>query len=164
MAVLILSALWLMPTSGCDDKKGSGLQKGSPLPPLSLPDTEGNIINIPGDLSGSTKVLLFWRDGCTYCEREMPQIEPIYQKYHEMGLDFVAIHMGPGLEASKKLRDDMNLTFPLLIDKDSRTRKLYGVAAVPTMFVLDGKGLIRERILGGLGAGDIVKLIEIGTL
>lgn len=162
--MLILAALWLLTLGGCDNKKDSALKKGSLLPPLSLPDTEGNILEIPGGLSGSTRVLLFWREGCTYCEREMPLIEPMYKRLHARGLDFVAIHLGPGFEASKKIRQEMGLSFPLVIDEDSRSRKLYGVAAVPTMFVLDGQGLIRERILGGLGVQDIEKLMELGAL
>lgn len=155
--LLVLALAW-----GCDAKKGPTVRQGAPLPAATLPSTEGNPVNIPADMKGGLTVLLFWSQGCHYCEKEMPRIEPLYEKYHAGGFNFLAIHMGPGMDASRQMKADMSLTFPMAVDEKSSLGKLYGIVSVPTMFVLDGKGIVREKILGGLGAADLEKLIREG--
>ena len=145
---------------GCDSKKGPTLRKGSPLPSISLPDTGGNTLEIPGDIKGKLTVILFWSQGCHYCKKEMPFIEPLYAKYRTRGFSFVAVHMGPGMEAATQMKADMGLSFPLVVDEKATLRKLYGIVSVPTMFVLDENGLISEKVLGGLGVRDIEKMLE----
>ena len=144
---------------GCDSKKGPTLKRGQALPPVSLPSTDGTDISIPDDISGKLTAIIFWSKGCPFCKKEMPRIEPLYRKYRDRGFNFVAIHMGPGMEASKDMQVNMGLSFPLLVDKDSTLRKRYGIVSVPTMFVLDGNGILTEKVLGGLGAGDLEKMI-----
>jgi len=159
-AIFIAIVFAIVLLYGCDRKKGPTLRKGSPLPSVSLPDTEGNTIDIPGNFRGKLTVILFWSQGCHYCKKEMPFIEPLYAKYSARGFSFVAVHMGPGMEAAKAMKTDMGLSFPLVIDEKSSLRKLYGIVTVPTMFVLDESGLLSEKILGGLGARDIEKMLE----
>jgi thiol-disulfide isomerase/thioredoxin len=154
--VLLASAL----AAGCQNKNGSTVSRGSALPGISLPSTEGRVISIPGATKGDLTVILFWSQGCHYCKREMPLIEPLYRKYSDKGFSFVAIHMGPGMEAVRSMKEDMGLSFPIVIDENSSLGKLYGIVSVPTMFVLDRNGIVMEKVLGGLGAGDIEKLIK----
>ena len=144
---------------GCDSNKGPTLRQGSALPHVSLASTDGRTLSIPEDFRGKLTVLLFWSKGCPFCKKEMPLIEPLYQKYRDRGFTFVAVHMGPGMDAARSMQADMGLSFPQLVDEDSRLRKHYGIVSVPTMFVLDDNGILREKILGGLGAGDLEKMI-----
>ena len=159
-ALVIAIALSLL--SGCQGQKGPALSKGSPLPAVSLPATDGRSLSIPGDIKGKLTVLLFWGQGCSYCRKEMPLIEPLYRKYRDRGFSFVAILIGPGMEASIDMKAEMGLSFPMAVDESGSLRKLYGIAAVPTMFVLDEQGNLRERVLGGLGARDLEKMIQEG--
>jgi len=145
---------------GCHDKKGPTLRKGSSLPSVSLPDTGGGTIDIPGDVMGKLTVILFWSQGCPYCKKEMPFIEPLYAKYRGRGFSFVAVHLGPGMDAAAGMKADMELSFPIVVDERAILRKLYGIVSVPTMFVLEEDGLLSEKILGGLGARDIEKMLE----
>ena len=43
---------------------------------------------------------------------------------------------------------NMAISYPVLLDPDSSTRKPFGVAGIPTYFVLDREGTIRHKILG----------------
>lgn len=157
MTVLLLASAL---ASGCQGSKGPTVSKGSVLPGISLPATDGRQLNIPGDMKGDLTVLLFWSQGCHYCKKEMPLIEPLYRKYRERGFSFVAIHMGPGMEASREMKEEMGLSFPIAVDESSSLGKRYGIVSVPTMFVLDRNGIVLEKVLGGLGAGDLEKLIK----
>jgi peroxiredoxin len=159
-AAIITLLLASVLAAGCQVRKGPTVSKVAARPVISLPSTDGKSINIPGDMKGNLTVLLFWSQGCPYCKKEMPLIEPLFKKYRHRGFSFVAVHMGDGMEASRSIKRDMGLTFPIVVDEKSSLRKLYGIVSVPTMFVLDGNGIVREKVLGGLGAGDLEKMIE----
>lgn len=163
-ALVFVALMFTIPLGGCENKKAPRVRSGQVLPSVSLPDTLGNTVTIPSGLEGDRiNVILFWSQGCVYCKKEMPLIQPLYQKYREKGFSFVAIHMGKGLEASREMKADMGLGFTMLVDEKASLKKLYGVMAVPTMFVLDGKGVVMEKVLGGLGAQDIEKMIQEGS-
>lgn len=158
LAVALVALCVLLP-AGCQ-KKRPVLKRGEPIPEISLMSTSSEMLSIPTDVQGRITMLLFWSQGCTYCKKEMPLIEPIYQKYADRGFAFVAIQVGPDMQAAKRFKSDLSITFPVVVDEDARVKGLYGVSAVPTMYVLDEKGLLKERILGGLGAADIEKMIQ----
>ena len=44
--------------------------------------------------------------------------------------------------------DKRRLTFPVLLDPESRTERLYGTAGVPESFIVDKAGLLVEKIVG----------------
>ena len=147
--------------TGCtSDKKGPTLKRGERVPDINFVSTHGgSTFSLPADTAGKLTVILFWSEGCPYCKKEMPFIQPVYEKYKDSGFEFVAVHAGPGMEAAAAMKKSMGLTFPMVVDEKFRSRKAYGVRAVPSMYVLDAEGKLKERILGGLGAADIEKLI-----
>jgi len=43
----------------------------------------------------------------------------------------------------------MDLTIPILFDKDSSVSSAYGIPGLPTTFLIDKKGNMRFRAVGG---------------
>ena len=43
----------------------------------------------------------------------------------------------------------MDLTFPILFDRDSGVSRAYGVMGLPTTYLIDKKGNMRFRAIGG---------------
>lgn len=157
-ALAALCALALM--AGCDTgPKGPVVRIGSALPPLTFTDATGAPVSLPASVAGKVAVVLFWQKGCRYCEREMPSIEPLYRKYGAEGFVYVGVHMGDDPGAVRSMVEANGLTFPMLVDAGSAARLAYGVNAVPTMFLLDREGIVREKILGGLGGDALERLV-----
>ena len=157
IAVICFASMFMI---GCtSDKKGPTLKRGERVPDITFASTEGGAFSLPADTAGKLTVILFWSEGCNYCKKEMPFIQPVYEKYKDSAFEFLAVHAGPGMEASVAIKKSMGLTFPMVVDEKFRSKKAYGVRAVPSMYVLDAEGKLKERILGGLGAADIEKLI-----
>ena len=72
----------------------------------------------------------------------------MYQRYKNAGLIIVAIDMGEPVEKVKHFVDQHRLSFPHVLDQNSKVSALFSVRATPTNFLIGRDG----RILGG-GAG-----------
>lgn len=49
-------------------------------------------LNTLGQPSGTVTLVDFWSSSCTNCQREIPELEAIYEKYKSYGLVVVGVH------------------------------------------------------------------------
>lgn len=137
----------LLITSGCKQKQLQ-LKIGDPAPKFTLSDLKGNEVTVPDDFKDKIVVIRFWADWCTYCAEEMPIIDTIYNKYKEKGIVVLAVNVGQPREVAEAFVTNIKISYPVLLDTYSVTAKKYGVTGLPTTFILDRNGVIREKILG----------------
>ena len=101
------------------------------------------------DYKGKIVLLNFWATWCMPCRAEMPGMETLWQKYKEQGLVIAAVSVDEGsrgrIETFTKLFD---LSFPVLLDPESKVSDLYKVSNMPTSFLIDRNGKIVSRIVG----------------
>ncbi len=109
---------------------------------------------------GKVVLLRFWSDWCINCKLEMSELELSYRKLTDQGFEVLAVYVKPENESSViHLAQELKLTFPVLIDKDGKLASEYGVARLPTNFIIDKKGIIREKVIGeGLNRKELLKL------
>ena len=152
-----LSLVLMYGLYGCS--KGPAVKIGQRAPDIRLMALDGKSVSIPGDLKGEVVVMLFWAEGCAYCEKDMPNIEAAYRDLKGQGMEFVAVQVGGSPETSARMLEDNGITFRMLHDPHSIVRKKFGIKAVPTMFFLDSQGRITEKILGGLNSSLLRELV-----
>ena len=157
LLLLSLSLVLLYGLYGCS--KGSAVKIGERAPDISLMALDGTEVSIPADLKGEVVVILFWAEGCSYCEKDMPNIEAAYKDLKGQGLEFVAVQVGGSPETSALMLEKNSITFSMLHDPRSIVRKKFGIKAVPTMFFLDSQGRITEKILGGLNSRMLREIV-----
>ena len=155
---LFLAIALLFSLSGCGRKEPPAV--GMAPPKFTLPDLKGHKITVPDDFSGKVIVIRFWIDSCKSCEKEMPEINQIYNKYKDKGLVVLAINVGQSKNAAETFATRLHLTYPVLLDTNSATTERYGVKAVPFTFVVDRKGVITKRILGETERESFEKMIQ----
>ena len=97
------------------------------------------------DLSGKVTLLTFWFPDCGTCRVELPELEPMYQKYKENGLEIVAIDVYGNREGGERFVAEKGLSYHFL-DGNLRIAETYGVTSTPTMFIIDQSGNIVERL------------------
>lgn len=112
------------------------------LPDFSLKDSNGKTWQL-SDLRGKVVMLNFWAAWCAPCRKEMPLLEAMYQDLKESDFVLLAINTESEVAEAEALLQELNLTFPILWDKDGAVVKLLGVNAMPTTLVIDGKGELR---------------------
>jgi len=129
----------------------SAPQIGDPSPRIELYDLNGKRTAIQDDLRDKIVVIRFWRDCCSYDINEMSRVAQIYRKYEEKGLRIVTIHTGGAREDAEGFVSKLKITFPVLLDPDSKVAKRYGVRNSPArsswtgMASSGGKSSVRLR-------------------
>lgn len=127
-----------------------GLEKGNLAPDFELQTLAGETYKL-SDLRGKKVIVNFWATWCPPCRLEMPEMEEFYSKYKIEGIEILAIN----LTQEEKNRADVQefikefgITFPVPMDEKGEIGRLYYISSIPTSFVIDTQGVIREKIVG----------------
>ena len=128
----------------------TALAEPLPAPDFTLQDMDAKKFSLK-DYRGKIVMLNFWATWCPPCRREMPSMERLHQKFK--GKDFVVLalnQMEDGDQVFTFTGDlGVDLSFPILFDKDSSVSRAYGVMGLPTTYLIDKKGNVRFRAIGG---------------
>jgi len=143
--------------------KASPLKAPIPAKNFSLSDTDENTHRL-SDLSGKVIVVNFWAVWCPPCREEMPSLERLRRKLADKPVVILAINQGEDAEQilSYLWGLDPVPEFPILLDSDMKVSSSWGVTGLPTTYIVDKKGNIVYRMIGGreFDHPEIVKVIE----
>ena len=141
MAVLCLAAC----SSGAPAVQ---LNSGQPAPTFQTFGADGTPVHFPAAFAGKPLVIRFWADWCKYCEGEMKAIETVYQRHQGAGLQVLAINAGQDKSAVVAFMKKIGVSYPALLDEQSKIARSYGVVGLPTTFFVDARGIVRGKIVG----------------
>ncbi len=110
-------------------------------------DLKGQIWSLD-KVKGKVVLLRFWADWCPYCRYEMPVIEKYYQMLKSQGFEVLAVNVKQSAAVAEAFTAQLDITFPIPLDPDGKMAKRYGVYAIPTNFLIDREGVIREILIG----------------
>ena len=131
-----------------------------PAPEFSLPA----IANAEGVISragykGAVTYLDFWASWCGPCRLSLPALDEIYQELAPMGLKVTAISVDVVEEDAWDFLARYPVAYPIAIDTTGDSGRAFAVAGMPSGYLIDKKGMIRE-IHVGFRKGDEVILQE----
>ncbi|MDQ3623824.1 MAG: redoxin family protein [Verrucomicrobiota bacterium] len=112
------------------------------------------------------KVILvdFWATWCGPCKAELPRIKKTYAELHEKGLEVLGVSCDHSADDLKSfLKEKPEMPWPQLFDAENPgwhplTRQ-FGITGIPTMFVIDRKGVLRSVNAGEDFEQTIPKLL-----
>lgn len=121
-----------------------------PAPDFSLPDIDGKIHKL-SDYSGKVVLLNFWATWCPPCRRELPSMEKLYLELKGKPFQVLACDQQEDADTVFAFSGQLDPApdFPLLLDRKSVVSKAYAVPGLPTTFLIDKKGHIAYRAVGG---------------
>ncbi len=131
------------------------LNIGDPAPDFSLPDAQGNLVNL-ADLRGRRVVLYFYpRDNTPGCTKEACAFRDAYSEFE--GRDIVVLGVSTDdAKSHEKFATKFNLPFPLLVDADGKVATAYEsygpkkfmgkeyIGITRNTFVIDSEGKIEK--------------------
>lgn len=125
-----------------------GLEKGLPAPNFSLPDLDGQMVNLT-DYKGRVVLLNIWATWCPPCVEEMPSMEKLYQALRGEGFEILAVSIdASGAQDVLPFMKKHKLSFPVLIDPKGTLKGLYQTTGVPESFIIDKDGILVEKVIG----------------
>jgi peroxiredoxin len=127
-------------------------------PDFSAPAPDGQTITIE-ELRGSPIALNFWATWCDPCRLEMPELQSAANRYADQDLLVLGVNAAEPAERVEAFMDELELTFPTVIDETGRIAIQYGVYAFPTTIWIDAQGVVRARHIGPLSQQDIDRYV-----
>ena len=108
---------------------------------------------------GQPVVLNFWASWCAPCRIEMPNLQQASVQYNGR-IAFIGINQGENGQTITEFGNEFGVTYPLLVDQDSRVNRLYKVNGLPTTVFIDQNGIVREVVIGILSEAVLQSRVE----
>ncbi len=121
-------------------------------PDITLPGLNGQTVKL-SDFKGQVVMVNFWASWCQPCRTEMPLIEDLYNKFKKIGFTVLAVNVDEEPENARKMLKEVPVSFPVVLDSKNKMIEKYEVQAMPSTYMVDRKGNIRE-IHRGYKPGD----------
>ena len=130
-----------------------------PAPELTLTDTQG-VSHSLGDYRELVLLVNLWATWCPPCKEEMPTLQAFHNKYTASGFVTIAINDGDPAADVLQFVKDYELTFPVWLDPTYiATEQAFKTLNLPSSFVIDRKGNIRLKWVGGISRKMLDKYV-----
>lgn len=120
----------------------------TPAPVWKLKDVEGRVISSE-TFKGKVVVVDFWATWCPPCRAEIPGYVELQKKYGKDGLVIIGVSLDQkGPAVVKPFMEKFGINYPIVMGDDDISAAFGGMDAIPTTFIIDRAGIIRDRKVG----------------
>jgi len=148
----------------------AGISEGDKAPNFTLKTLDGKNSHTLESLKGDVVLVNLWASWCKGCKKEMPEFFEL-QKSYKKGFKIVTVSVDDTATKSQKFlnsvekKTGIKTPFITLHDAKKSVAKSYHCAAMPSSYLIDKHGVIKQIIVGSLDANDIKQLkVEINKL
>jgi peroxiredoxin len=119
-------------------------------PAFTLAGSDGRTYRL-ADFRGKVVLVNFWATWCAPCRREMPSMQRLWTLMRGEDFQMVAIDVGEDVAALSGFIAALGapIEFPVLLDHDASVSDAWPVIGLPTSFLVDRRGRLAYRALGG---------------
>lgn len=135
------------------------LEVGETVPSLDIELIDGKVLSA-GQTQGKVVVTLFWATWCPICMSELPEYQRLYDAYKSRGLEIIAVSLDRNSGEVVRHWRSSGYTFPAAMRSDDMRQGYGGIKGTPTLFLIDRKGALRYKHLGGLHYEELEKRVR----
>ncbi len=132
---------------------------GREAPDFSFPTMEGQTARL-SDYRGQVVLVNVWATWCGPCRMEVPDLVAAYQQYKDRGFTVLAVNQGEPREQVLAFAGHFGMSFPVLLDEEGHIRSHYPYRGIPTTFVVDREGVVRNIWVGTVPADALSQMVE----
>jgi cytochrome c biogenesis protein CcmG/thiol:disulfide interchange protein DsbE len=159
MAAVAAVVMLLATGLGRDPSVTASPLVGRAAPEFTLPGLDGPGVTLSA-LRGQIVVVNFWASWCAACHDEQSVLDATWDRYRDSGVVLVGIDFEDTAGSARDYVHDAGVSYPTVVDRDSRVALAYGIRGIPETFVIDRTGRIAERVIGGADADDLAARID----
>lgn len=141
------------PTAPAEDALPPSTSFASDFEAFEVPDFELDLMEggtfRMADHIGEVVVINFWATWCSPCRFEIPELIELQEEYGSEGLTILGVSTDEGgFDVVRPFAEEMQINYPLVIDEGPIGDHFGGIYALPTTYIVDRAGVVRERVLG----------------
>lgn len=113
-------------------------------------------------LKGKVVLLDFWATWCPPCVREVPNVKAAYDELHPKGFEIVGISLDEDKDKLLSFTSDHQMAWPQYFDGlhwQNKYAQEFGIESVPSMWLIDKKGILRDMDAREDLSGEVKKLL-----
>ena len=128
--------------------------QGAIAPDFGLFNLQSEEVTL-SELRGRPVLINFWATWCAPCRIEMPAIQDRFERYEDDGFLVLAVDFDEPAGTVEAFRDELGLTFELLLDPGAEIQQLYRNRSYPSSFFVDPDGVIQIQHIGVMTEGQL---------
>lgn len=133
-----------------DEAAAGSVRIGFPAPDFKLTNIKGEARGL-AQYRGKVVLVNFWASWCPYCRNEMPSMDRLVKLFPKGDVVILAINVEKSIPENYRRT---SISFDFLSDPLGQVQQRYGANRLPDTFIIDRKGIIRQRVTGGIEWDD----------
>src|SRR6266446_5276348 len=132
---------------GISETKAPGIKQNFPsAPDVQFTKLDGSALHLK-DLRGRVVLLNFWATWCIPCRSEIPSLSAMQKDFESRGLSIIGVSYDDTADLVQQFQKDIPQSYQVVLGGREVGADL-PAAPLPTTYIIDREGRIREKIIG----------------
>ena len=154
MRAALLKAFLLVAALAISAAAQAQLQQGQPVPAFETRLLDGKALGAEA-LKGKAVLVVFWATWCPTCQKELPQLQALYEKHRDKGFEILALSIDADRFTVEEFWKDHDYRFPVAMRAPAHVQVFGPIKAIPALYLIDRRGVLRMTRVGGISQAQL---------